>query len=84
MSDATDATGTADTTGTAGTADTTESAPARRPIAGPFAWRGAELAERDWIRPLPEGALDEIDAALGGVKPRPGRCRHVSIQLCRR
>ena len=55
---------------TADTTNTTGPAPARRPIAGPFAWRGAELAERDWIRPLPEGALDEIDAALGGVKTR--------------
>ncbi len=43
---------------------------ARAPIGGPFAWRGAELAEADWIRPLPEGALDEIDAALGAVKAR--------------
>jgi len=59
-----DATGTTDTTGTQ------EASPVRRPIIGPFAWRGAELAERDWIRPLPEGALDEIDAALGGVKAR--------------
>ncbi len=61
---------TTDTTGTAGTAETTEPAPARRPIAGPFAWRGAEVAEGDWIRPLPEGALAEIDAALAGVKAR--------------
>jgi hypothetical protein len=48
---------------------TPEAAPPRRPIAGPFAWRGAELGD-DWIRPLPAGAPDEIDAALRAVKAR--------------
>ena len=53
------------------TAETSKAMPARRPIAGPFAWRGAELARTgDWIRPLPPGAVEEIDAALGAVKAR--------------
>ena len=51
------------------TTETPEAAPPRRPIAGPSAWRGAELGD-DWIRPLPVGAPDEIDAALAGVKAR--------------
>jgi hypothetical protein len=46
-----------------------EASPARQPIAGPCAWRGADLGD-DWIRPLPEGAVAEIDAALATVKAR--------------
>ncbi len=42
---------------------------ARTPIEGPCAWRGAELGD-DWIWPLPEGAVGEIDAALAAVKAR--------------
>ena len=42
---------------------------ARAPIHGPCAWRGAELGD-DWILPLPEGAVGEIDAALAAVKAR--------------
>ena len=42
---------------------------ALRPIGGPAAWRGATLlAERDWIRPIGEAAVAEIDTALGHVK----------------
>jgi hypothetical protein len=51
------------------TADTAGPAPARRPIVGPVAWRGAELGD-DWIRPLPPGAAEEIDLALDAVKAR--------------
>jgi hypothetical protein len=52
------------------TTDTQEAPPSRRPIAGACAWRGAELCEADWIRPLPEGAAAEIEAALAAVKGR--------------
>ena len=42
---------------------------ALRPIGGPAAWQGATLlAERDWIRPIGEAAVAEIDAALDHVK----------------
>ena len=40
-----------------------------RPIGGPAAWQGATLlAERDWIRPIGDAAVAEIDAALAQVK----------------
>ncbi len=45
-------------------------AAARAPIQGPSAWRGAELREADWLVPLPEGAVAEIEAALAAVKAR--------------
>jgi hypothetical protein len=45
--------------------------PSLKPIGGPAAWQGATLlAERDWIRPLGDGAVREIDAALAHVKKR--------------
>jgi hypothetical protein len=42
----------------------------RAPIGGACAWRGDTLAESDWIRPWPEGAVAEIEAALAAVKAR--------------
>lgn len=40
-------------------------------IGGPAAWSGAELArDTSWIMPLPEDALDEVDAALAGLERR--------------
>jgi hypothetical protein len=45
--------------------------PSLKLIGGPGAWQGATLlAERDWIRPLGDGAVREIDAALAHVKKR--------------
>lgn len=42
-----------------------------RPIAGPEAWRGADLASStEWIRRVPAAALPEIDAALGALRRR--------------
>src|SRR5262245_7182662 len=49
---------------------TATTAPAR-PIDGPGAWRGEDLARStDWIRALSRSACDEIDAALEGVTRR--------------
>jgi len=40
-------------------------------IQAPYAWKGADLRRsRDWIRPFTPAELDEIDAALQGVKRR--------------
>ncbi len=42
-----------------------------RPIAGPCAWLGADLAKStDWIRRFSVAELAELDAALGAVKAR--------------
>jgi hypothetical protein len=42
-----------------------------RPITGPAAWRGSDLAQStDWIRPISAAAIAELDAALSGVKAR--------------
>jgi hypothetical protein len=42
-----------------------------RPIQGPCAWRGADLAGDDtWIHVLSGTAIDEIDRALATVKSR--------------
>jgi len=47
------------------TAQNPEIATPGRPVDGPFAWRGAELAATDdWIVTLTPAALDELDAAL--------------------
>ena len=44
---------------------------ATRPIGGPVAWQGETLLQqRDWIRPLDDSDLQEIDDALQGVKAR--------------
>jgi hypothetical protein len=41
------------------------------PIGGRAAWTGAELAaDPSWIRPLPDGALDEIGAAVAALGAR--------------
>ncbi len=42
----------------------------RAPIQGPCAWRGDELTEADWIRPLSAAEVAEIEAALAAVKAR--------------
>jgi hypothetical protein len=47
---------------------------ARAPIGGPCDWRGGELAESDWLRPLPAGAGAEIGGALAAVKARGLDC----------
>jgi hypothetical protein len=40
-------------------------------IGGPAAWTGADLArDTSWIRPLPPGAVAEIEAALAGLGDR--------------
>src|SRR5262249_2084661 len=40
-------------------------------IHGPFVWRGEDLAGADdWIRPLPDAAVAELDAALRLVQQR--------------
>jgi hypothetical protein len=45
--------------------------PSLKPIGGPAAWQGATLlAQRDWIRPLGDAAVAEIDAALAHVRKR--------------
>jgi hypothetical protein len=42
-----------------------------KPIDAPFAWKGADLQRRaDWIRPFRPAELEELDAALQGVKRR--------------
>src|SRR4029453_8654268 len=42
-----------------------------RPISGPEAWQGSDLAKTtDWIRPIPAAAIDEIDRALRAIKAR--------------
>jgi hypothetical protein len=42
-----------------------------RPITGPAAWRGEELAgTRAWIREIPPAAVDELETALRGVRRR--------------
>lgn len=42
-----------------------------RPIVAPFAWSGAELQDTNhWIRPFSPTELEELDAALVGVKIR--------------
>ena len=42
---------------------------ARQPIAGPSAWRGAELARRsDWIARLDGAALEELDRARASAR----------------
>src|SRR5687767_14975351 len=42
-----------------------------RPIEAPYAWKGADLQHRtDWIRPFTPSELQEIDAAVQGVKRR--------------
>ena len=40
-------------------------------LGGPAAWRGAELmAQRDWIRPLSDAAVDELDRAVTALRER--------------
>jgi hypothetical protein len=40
-----------------------------RPITGPAAWRGEDLArERDWIREIPSAVVDELEGALRAVR----------------
>jgi Taurine catabolism dioxygenase TauD, TfdA family len=40
-------------------------------LGGPAAWRGSDLlAQRDWIRPLSQAAIDELDAAVTGLRGR--------------
>ena len=52
-----------------------------RPIGGPAAWQGATLlAERDWIRPIGDAAVVEIDAALAQVKRRGAGWRDLTRQ----
>src|SRR5262245_18427169 len=42
-----------------------------KPIAAPFAWKGADLRHRtDWIPPFRPEEPAELDAALQGVKRR--------------
>jgi Taurine catabolism dioxygenase TauD, TfdA family len=42
-----------------------------RPLSGPMVWSGRDLAgDSDWIRPLSDGAIAEIDAALRAVERR--------------
>jgi hypothetical protein len=42
-----------------------------RPITGPEAWHGSDLAKTtDWIRPISAAAIDEIDRAVRAVKAR--------------
>src|SRR4029453_4252318 len=42
-----------------------------RPISGPEAWQGSDLAKTtDWIRPIPGDEIDEIDRALRAIKAR--------------
>lgn len=42
-----------------------------QPLEGPAAWRGDDLARStDWIWPVPAAAVEELDAALRGVKRR--------------
>jgi len=42
-----------------------------RAIAAPYAWKGADLANKtDWIRPFSPGEIAELDAALQSVKQR--------------
>ena len=48
-------------------------------IAGPEAWRGADLARAtDWIRPFTPAELDELDAALRGVAARGLPWSHIT------
>jgi len=43
----------------------------RRPLRGPFAWRGSELeASREWVRPFSPPEIEEIEAALRDVRRR--------------
>ena len=43
----------------------------RTPLTGPSVWLGSDIIHsRRWIRDLPPGAAQEIDAALQGVKRR--------------
>ena len=52
-----------------------------RPIGGPAAWQGATLlAERDWIRPIGDAAVAEIDVALAQVKRRGVDWRELTKQ----
>ena len=42
-----------------------------KPIAGPEAWLGADMARStEWIRPVPATAVAELDAALDGLRRR--------------
>jgi hypothetical protein len=47
-------------------------APAREPIGGPAAWRGAELAGRpeSWTRELAASEIEELERALRAVRAR--------------
>jgi hypothetical protein len=50
---------------------TPTSATTTRPILGPAAWRGEDLARTtDWIRPVSESEVEELDAALRSVRGR--------------
>ena len=42
-----------------------------RPITGPEAWRGRDMASStEWIRPVPAAALPELDTALAALRRR--------------
>src|SRR5215469_11349031 len=42
-----------------------------RPLIGPAAWHGRDMARStDWIRPISAAAVTELDAALAAVKAR--------------
>ena len=44
----------------------------RRPIEAPYAWKGADMQNREseWLRPFRPDELAEIDAALNAIKER--------------
>src|SRR5688572_15488241 len=44
----------------------------RRPIEAPYAWKGADMQNREseWLRPFRPDELAEIDAALNSIKQR--------------
>jgi len=42
----------------------------REPLAGPAAWRGAELRSSDWIVPLDDTQTGELEAAVARVRDR--------------
>ena len=54
-----------------------------RPITGPAAWHGSDLAQStDWIRPISAAAVAELDAALEPCQSsRPGLARHHARRL---